>query len=57
MGILFQYGVGHLAKLQHTDPASGLQHSVCLAQGRWQRCHVADTKGDSVQVDRVVGDV
>jgi hypothetical protein len=56
-GILFQNGVRYLAKLQHADPTSGLQHSVCLTQGRWQRRHVADTKGDSIQVDRVVGDV
>lgn len=45
-----------LAKLEHGQHAAGLEDAVGLAQGLWDIAKVADAKGDSVQVDRVVGD-
>lgn len=54
---LAKKGVGDFTKLEHPDPASGFEHAVGFTQYRRDRETIADPKCNSVQIDRVVGNV
>lgn len=54
---LLQERVGHLAELEHTDTASGLEDTVSFGKDSRETGAVADTKGNSVKVNTVVLDM
>lgn len=45
-----------LGKLEHGKHATGLEHSVRLAQSQGDIAEIPNAKRDRVQIDRVVGD-
>jgi DICT domain-containing protein len=50
---LAEQRVVDLAELENTDPASRLQHAVCLTENLWDVGAVSDAECDSVEIDRV----